>query len=339
MKTDEKVSDSELAKRTLDGDLEAFTVLVYRYKDVAYASAYSILWNFEDARDIAQEAWIKIYQSLIKFNQNDSFSAWLYKISKRCAIDYLRKRKDLTTVDLSIAANIPDQRMRPDEEQEDKETYEIVHRALTSLSEVNRETAILFYINGFSQVDISEILNIPLGTVKRRLYDSRKLLQKEVIKMVGNVFEKNKLEWKFTQDVVNQVSELKKNIVDYLPERFQELARMSDEELGDRQKHLLKSLIEVLDVPVGKVDGDDKITIKPADISGDQKSYLWQTLHEMELIDIISTIKSGSSFEVFIKEFDNIEVVVGKYSKGGLYLAFRRPWSDDSQAWYQTGVE
>jgi RNA polymerase sigma-70 factor (ECF subfamily) len=82
MKTDEKVSDSELAKRTLDGDLEAFTMLVYRYKDVAYASAYSILWNFEDARDIAQEVWIRAYQSLIKFSLNDSFSAWLYKISR-----------------------------------------------------------------------------------------------------------------------------------------------------------------------------------------------------------------------------------------------------------------
>jgi hypothetical protein len=94
-----------------------------------------------------------------------------------------------------------------------------------------------------------------------------------------------------------------------------------------------------LDVPVDKVNEDDKITIKPADISDDQKSYLWQTLHETELIHIISTIKNGSPFEVFIKEFDNIEVVVGRFDKGDLYLAFRRPWSDDSQAIYQTGVE
>lgn len=149
-----------------------------RYQDVTYASAYSLVQNFHDAKDIAQEVWIKVYRGLATYDSNRHFGAWLYGISKRCAIDWLRSRQRLSVEGLSAAVNIPDPRPQPDEEQEKKELCEMVQQALSSLSEVNRETTILYYINGYSQKDISGFLGVPLGTVKRRLHDSRKLLER-----------------------------------------------------------------------------------------------------------------------------------------------------------------
>ena len=245
---DEKILDSKLVKETLDGNSEAFTALVCRYQDVVYAAAYSIVRNFHDAKDIAQEAWINAYQKLFTYDPDRHFGAWIYRISKRCAVDWLRKRENSVVDDLSAAMNIADPGLQPDEEQEKRELYDIVNRALLSLSEVHRETTVLYYINGYSQIDVSRILNVPLGTVKRRLHDSRELLRKEVMDMVKEAFEINKLEWKFTQDVVNRVSELKKNLVDYLPDKFQELARMPGDKLNERRNNLLRSLFEALSI-------------------------------------------------------------------------------------------
>jgi RNA polymerase sigma factor (sigma-70 family) len=249
---DRGISDGELVRKPLSGDSEAFTVLVRRYQDVTYAAAYSLVHNFHDAKDIAQEAWIKTYQRLVTYDPNRPFGAWIYRISKRCAIDWLRSCQYLPVEDLSEVTNIPDPGPQPDEEQEKRELHETVHKALSSLSELNRETTVLYYINGYSQREVSGILGVPLGTVKRRLHDSRELLRKEVMEMVREAFEENKLKWKFTQDVVNRVTQLKGNLTDYLPDEFRKLAQMSRDELKMRRNHLLRSLADSLSIPTGK---------------------------------------------------------------------------------------
>lgn len=347
---DEKLSDGKLVKETLDGNSEAFTALVCRYQDVVYAAAYSIVRNFHDAKDIAQEAWINAYQKLITYDPNRHFGPWIYRISKRCAVDWLRKRGNSVVDNLSAALNIVDPRLKPDEEQEKRELYDIVNRALLSLSEVNRETTVLYYINGYSQMDVSRILNVPLGTVKRRLHDSRKLLREEVMDMVKEAFEKNKLEWEFTQDVVNRVSELKKNLVDYLPDKFQELARMPGDKLNERRNNLLRSLFEALSISPEEAGIEKTVTVRATDLSTEQKEYLWQTIHELELMDILSTIKSGSSFSTLIRDFDKVEVEFGRYGtytlsdgkvldkdNNKLYVRLYRPWPDGGAHSIQMG--
>ncbi len=199
-------SDSELMKRSLNGDVEAFTALVCRYRDVPYAAAYSLVHDFHDARDIAQEAWIKAYRRLITCDPDRHFGAWLYGISRRCAIDWLNRRR-LPTEDLSAAANVHDPRPQPDEEQEKREICEMVRRALSSLSEANRATTVLYYINGYSQRDISGILGVPLGTVKRRLHESRNSLRRDIMEMVRETFAKNELEGEFAQEVSAEMIE------------------------------------------------------------------------------------------------------------------------------------
>jgi len=147
---DSELSDSELVRRILKSDMEAFAVLVRRYQNVAYAVAYSTVRNFHDAKDIAQEAWIRVYQRLATYGPDRYFGSWLYTVSKRCAMDWLRSGHSLPVEELRAALSVPDPKSLPDEELERREACETIHQALSSLSEVNRETTTLYYINGYS---------------------------------------------------------------------------------------------------------------------------------------------------------------------------------------------
>ena len=131
---DQGISDKELVQMALSADTEALNTLVCRYQDVAYAAAYSVMHNFHDARDIAQEAWIKAYRRLSTFDPDRQFGAWLYRISQRCAIQWVYSHRNLPLQDLSAAADVPASGPQPDEVQERRELLEIVHRALSALS-------------------------------------------------------------------------------------------------------------------------------------------------------------------------------------------------------------
>jgi len=338
---DSKLSDGELVRRVLEGNTDAFAVLVHRYQDVAYAVAYSIVRNFHDAKDIAQEVWIRVYQRLATYDPDRYFGSWLYTVSKRCAIDWLRSRCSLPDEELSAALSVPDQKSLPDEEQERREACEGIHQALSSLSEVNRETTVLYYINGYSQKEVSQILGVPLGTVKRRLHDSREVLRKEVTEMIKETFEKNKPGWEFTEDVVNSVSELKGSIIDHLPERFRKLGQMDRDELRERQKQVLLSLVGALSISAEEVEIEKDIKIPTAEMGEEQREYLWQTLHELELIEILFAVMDDSRFREEVRKFSDVTVQVGRYNSPGkehhnkLYVAFTIPPGH----WNQTGIE
>lgn len=202
---DQEISDKELVQMALNADTEALNTLIRRYQDVAYAAAYSVVRNFHDARDIAQEAWIKAYRRLNTFDPDRQFGAWLYRISQRCAIQWVYSHRNVPLQGLSTAADVPASGSLPDEVQERRELLEIVHRALSALSKTNRETTVLYYINGYSQRDVSEILGVPLGTVKRRLHDSRKLLQKKLMEALEQTFGEKRLPDEFTQEASTQM--------------------------------------------------------------------------------------------------------------------------------------
>lgn len=342
---DKEFLDTDLVKRALTGDSDAFAILVRRYQDVAYAAAYAVVHNFHDAQDIAQDAWIRAYKKLTTYDQTRPFGAWLYRISKRRAIDWWQSMQHPPTTDISAASTVADPRPQPDEEQEIREMCDIVHRALATLSEVNRETTTLYYINGYSQEEVSRFLSVPLGTVKRRLHESRKFLMKEVMQMVKETFKQNKLTWQFTQDVVERVSQLKKDLTDYLPAEFHELAQMSKEELKERWNRLLRSLTEVLSVSPEAVTMEEEITFNVADLSEEQREYLYQTLHELELMEIVDVIRNHSRWMILIQDFASVKVGVGHYNwpsndkiHNKPYVRLYRPNPDGSAHSMQMGL-
>lgn len=159
--------------------------------------------------------------------------------------------------------------------------------------------------------------------------------------MVKEAFDKNKLEWKFTEDVVNRVSELKRNLVDYLPDRFRELPRMSSDELKERQRHVFLSLVEALSIPPVKIGIEEDVKIRTSDMSKEKREYFWQTLHELELVEILSAIINGAGFKEEIENFDDVTVQVGRYNSPGkehynkLYVVFTVPPGN----WNQKRIE
>ena len=204
----EVASDTELVSRTLEEDYDAFRVLAQRYQDMVYGVVYAYSRNFHDAQDLTQDVLLKVYQSLAKYDRKRPFGAWLYTIAKRTALDWARKQKDVTSIE-AITEEIADTAPEPDAVAERHEAEHLLQKALESLSDVNKETFCLYYVDGYSIDEIGEFLSVPIGTVKRRLHVSRKLLQEDM-KMVEDTFEKNKLTWEFTLKCGRQGCRLEK---------------------------------------------------------------------------------------------------------------------------------
>jgi len=192
-------SDGELVQLTLKGEKKAFGQLVEKYKDAAYAVAYSKIGSFTDAQDVAQEAFLKAYQKLSELREPSKFGSWLYSITVSASSDWLRKKR-VSPISLDSLPNedslVYEEAAR--EHEGEKRLQDAVLDAINDLPETNRTTTTLYYIDGYSLEDISSFMNVPLGTVKRRLHDSRKRLKEEMIDMVKNTLDKNRLPDDFT---------------------------------------------------------------------------------------------------------------------------------------------
>jgi RNA polymerase sigma-70 factor (ECF subfamily) len=180
--------DTELLKRVLDGDGTAYRGLVEKYQTRVYAMVYGIVRNSEDARDITQEAFVKAYQNLGKFRLESSFYTWLYRIASNLAIDLTRKQKRQQTTsgfDETIAAKDGDGMVleqhhvdSPRKVLERKEMYKLILEALDKLPAEQKQIVVLREVEGMSYREISDVMDIPEGTVMSRLYYARKKLQK-----------------------------------------------------------------------------------------------------------------------------------------------------------------
>ena len=187
-----KDSDSEHIHATLSGDKEAFGRLVEKYERLVYNISYQIIGSAEDAFDISQETFIKAYKSLGTFRGDCKFSTWLYKICNNTANDFIRSKKRKHTVSLTvyddddvqdgqldIADNETD---RPEAKLEKKERQKLVREAIAALSEDHRTVVVLRDIEGYSYDEISEILNLEIGTVKSRLNRARQSIKEFLLK-------------------------------------------------------------------------------------------------------------------------------------------------------------
>ena len=202
------MSDSELVKRVLTGDVHAFGLLIEKYKDAVYGAILSRIKNFADADDIAQETFLKAYRSLRQLKNPSKFGNWLYSIALNTCTDWMRKLKERPISPLESNhedSGLIDPSQSPERDYEEEQIRAFVLNAISSLSDVNREAITLYYINGYSQDDISEFLDVPLGTVKRRLHDAREQLKKEVIQMVEDTLKGEKPGDEFTRKVMEEI--------------------------------------------------------------------------------------------------------------------------------------
>ena len=182
--------------RARSGDLEAFGEIVRRFQDMAHGCAYSFLGDFHLAEDVAQEAFLDVYRQLPNLRNPEAFPGWFRRIVlKHC--DRLTRGKHIQTISMEVAAAAED--AGAGQSGQDHEMQEEVLEAIRALPEHERMVTTLFYINGYSQKEIGEFLEVPVTTVKKRLYDSRKKLKERMVDMVKTTLKENALPEDFAQ--------------------------------------------------------------------------------------------------------------------------------------------
>lgn len=184
------LSDTSLIERCQRNDVAAFNEIVGRYKNKIYNYVYRMVGNSEDADDLTQEVFVKMYLALDSFRNQSSLSTWLYRIAGNLCIDSHRKRSRRDTgfggsissldepisVDINgdgAAREVADNTFEPMRMLAQKEMDSQIQYALSKLPEKMRTVVILHDIEGLQYEEIAEVVNCPLGTVKSRLFNAR----------------------------------------------------------------------------------------------------------------------------------------------------------------------
>jgi len=174
-----ELPDEVWVARVVSGQTEAFRVLVQRHQEKSIRLAYAFTKNFEDARDIAQTAFVKAFRSLERFRGDAKFSTWLYRIVVNQCKDFLKSRKEISAVDESIfeaaaeAAGIAAYDRKP-------VLGIVLTDALERLGSQQRRVVTLRYLEGFSVEETARIMEIAPGTVKATAFQALKILKSDL---------------------------------------------------------------------------------------------------------------------------------------------------------------
>jgi len=167
-------SDEELVEACQAGDESAFDVLVARWEDRIRGAAFRFLGSDDEARDVAQEAFLKAYRGLSGFKREARFSSWLYQIATNLCRDRLRRRKTRPQLSLEALEEtgpvIVETRPSAHERLLERDLAETVRRAIHALPEEQREVVILKEYQELTFLEIAQALDVPVSTVKTRLY-------------------------------------------------------------------------------------------------------------------------------------------------------------------------
>lgn len=184
------LSDKELMQRFLRGEVEGFNRLVQNYKLKLFNLLCRMLGNREEAEDILQETFLRVYRERKSYNFNYSFSTWIYTIALNLCKNEYKKRKRAKFLSLDILFN------RPDHNSENfgnkNRLSSILEKALSSLPTRYKKVFILRDINQLSYEEIALTLNIPLGTVKSRVNRARRILKKKLSPIMEECYELSK---------------------------------------------------------------------------------------------------------------------------------------------------
>jgi RNA polymerase sigma-70 factor (ECF subfamily) len=180
------ISDEQLIARFQLGDVQAYDLLVRRYKDQLLNFVYRFVGNRTDAEDIVQETFLRVYKNKHMYKEIAKFSTWVYTIAGNLAKTELRRRKRHKIFSVSNFVNeerdydIPDREHSPEKKVDSTIQEDIIQKAIEKLPAKFREVIILRDIQGFAYEEISQILDIPLGTVKSRVNRGRLKLQEDL---------------------------------------------------------------------------------------------------------------------------------------------------------------
>jgi RNA polymerase sigma-70 factor, ECF subfamily len=178
------MDENSLIREILAGQKEEFQRLINHYQNKIYNYIYKIIQNRTDAEDITQETFIKAYFGLRSFKKEFKFSTWLYKIATNCCWNFLKKKKPLSLKDeiLDLAES---QNKNPLQKIVEHDELIIIKKALIQLDPKYKIVIALYYFDELSLKEISQVLNLPEGTVKTHLYRAKNKLKNILEAMYG----------------------------------------------------------------------------------------------------------------------------------------------------------
>ncbi len=180
---------AELVQRAQEGDRETFGRLVEQFQPTVYAIALRRLGNASEAVELTQDVFLHILRRIHQLREPERFAGWMRQVAVRMAINRATRRVAPATVDTGILEGACERAHQPVDELITRERAERLWEALRRLKTLDRESLVAFYIRGLSLVEIAGELDVPLGTIKRRLHTARKRLRLELEASVADAAE------------------------------------------------------------------------------------------------------------------------------------------------------
>jgi RNA polymerase sigma factor (sigma-70 family) len=206
-----RTEDGHIIYKCLNEDSAAFGLLVDKYKASIFSIAYSMLRNFHDAEDVTQDVFIKAYKNLSTLRRWDNFLSWICSMAYNLCRDRIKAqsiRKENERLERKNKKELDDNSVNSYREEQ---VFESLHEALDSLPDIYREVLTLHYLGGISSEQIARILSIPYATVRQRLSRARAQLREEILTMVSETYEQQRLKAIFTFRIVEMVKQIKVN--------------------------------------------------------------------------------------------------------------------------------
>jgi RNA polymerase sigma-70 factor (ECF subfamily) len=189
----ENLNDIQLVDLYLRGNQKAFDGLVNRHSQSTFRFIIQIVDSTDEANDIVQETFIKVWKNIHKFDQRKNLKTWIFTIAKRTAIDYLRKVKsvsfssiDNTETETSFGNNIPDEGLMANEIFEENENIELIRNALKTVSLENKSIILLHHGEEMTFEEISDVLEKPMNTIKSQYRRTLIALRKFIISQTSS---------------------------------------------------------------------------------------------------------------------------------------------------------
>lgn len=169
---EEKAPDRDCVERCLRGDSEAFGPLVEKYQRPVFRAVLTMVGNYEDARELTQQVFLKAFQHLAAYDPGRKFFSWIYRIAINESINHLKARRPVEPLEGDPGETGP--RVEPIEAEDRARS---VRQAVQTLGEEYRAVIVLRHFLDLSYSEVAEALRLPVSTVKSRLFDARRMLR------------------------------------------------------------------------------------------------------------------------------------------------------------------
>jgi len=181
-----KLSDSELVLQAKQGSESAFEELVYRYDRSVLSIALKYVRSEDEAKDIYQEVFIRVYRGLKKFEMRSEFSTWLFRITTNVCLSHKSRSKENLNVSLNNTIDdenefeLADEKFNTNEMIDSVDINDLVNAALETLNPKQKMTFVLKHYEGYKIREIAEMMNCKEGTIKKYLFDAIRNLRKKL---------------------------------------------------------------------------------------------------------------------------------------------------------------